>query len=435
MTVIPASIHSETSQANVKKMKRNIIVAALMGLGGLTLSAADGNPAARVWQFDFLSGKLSPGMTRVMPTNLYSSASKWGFDLGFAATNLPDGGVTSDRPFFFSVSLPEGNYRVTATFGDKSGATTNTVKAEARRLLLENVVAGTGETATRSFLVNTRTPNYPGGKVHLKSREAANEALTWDDKLTLEFNGPRLVLRTLEIAPANPTSIIFIAGDSTVCDQPLEPWNSWGQMLPRFFNDQIAVANYAESGESIKSSLAAHRFDKIFSLIRPGDYLFVQFGHNDMKDKSADALGTYKSNLGKIVALTRAKGATPVLVTSMERKAGVIAPTLAGYPDAVRDLAREAGVTVIDLNAMSLQLYRALGPHLGIAFQDGTHHNNYGSYELARCVVEGIRQNMPGLAKFLAADVSNFDPAKPDDVKTFNLPASSLRDSTKPEGN
>ena len=81
----------------------------------------------------------------------------------------------------------------------------------------------------------------------------------------------------------------------------------------------------------------------------------------------------------------------------------------------MRDVAREDGVALIDLNAMSLKLYRALGPNLALAFQDGTHHNNYGSYELARCVAEGIRQDKLGLAKFLAADVPPFDPARPDD--------------------
>jgi lysophospholipase L1-like esterase len=350
-------------------------------------------------------------------------------------TNLPAGGVTGGRPFFFSVALPEGNYRVTATFGDPSGSTTNTVKAEARRLMLENVVTANGEIVRDSFVVNTRTANYPGGKVHLKTREQVNEALTWDEKLTLEFNGGRPVLRELEISLATNVTTVFLAGDSTVCDQPLEPWNSWGQMLPRFFNEHVAVANYAESGESIRTSLAAHRFDKIFSLLRPGDYLFMQFGHNDMKDKATNALAVYKSNLEKIVAKTRSLGATPVLVTSMERKAGVHGPTLAGYPDAVREVARSEGVPLIDLNVASLKFYRALGNNLDLAFQDGTHHNNYGSYELARCVVEGLRQNRLGLVKCFAADVPAFDPAKPDDVKSFHLPESPLHDNGKPEGN
>ena len=416
-------------------MKRTRIIASAVWLLALAPAGAVEVAAAPAWEFGFSAGRSIPGAVPVMATSVYSRAAGWGIDLGDGVTNLPAGGVTGGRPFFFSVALPEGNYRVTATFGSPSGSTTNTVKAEARRLLLEQVVTTNGQFVERSFVVNTRTVNYPGGQVHLKPREQTNETLTWDEKLTLEFTGGRPFLRALKIAPATNVTTVFLAGDSTVCDQPLEPWNSWGQMLPRFFNDHVAVANYAESGESIRTSLAAHRFDKIFSLLRPGDYLFVQFGHNDMKDKATNALAGYQSNLKKIVAQTRARGATPVLVTPMERKAGVNGPTLAGYPDAVREVARAEGVALIDLNAASLKLYRALGANLGLAFQDGTHHNNYGSYELARCVVEGIRQNRLGLEKCLATDVPVFDPAKPDDVKTFHFPESPLRDNAKPEGN
>jgi lysophospholipase L1-like esterase len=391
-------------------------------LSAIQLSAAE-------WKFDFVS---HPELT-----NSFSKESGHGVDLGTSASEAPGGGVTSAKSFFFSVAVPEGNYRVTATFGDKSGATTNYVKSEARRLMLENVKTAKGEFATRSFIANTRTPDYPGGKVHLKlPREVTSEAVLWDDKLTLEFLGPRVVLRSLEITPVANVTTVYIAGDSTVCDQPLEPWNSWGQMLPRFFDENIAVANYAESGESIKSSLGAHRFDKIWSVIKPGDYLFVQFGHNDMKDKATNALAVYKSNLEKIVATARAHGATPVLVTSMERKGGVHGPTLAGYPEAVREVAREQGTALIDLNAMSVKFYQALGQDIGLAFQDGTHHNNYGSYELAKCVVEGIKENKLELANHLARDLTPFDPSKPDEVKTFFMPASPMRDpAAKPEGN
>jgi lysophospholipase L1-like esterase len=369
-------------------------------------------------------------------TNSYSEETGYGFDLGTSVTNVSGGGVASDRPFFFSVAVPEGNYQVVAEFGDRSGATTNYVKAEARRLMVEGARTSKGEFVVRQFNVNTRTPEYSGGKVHLKApRELTTEKVLWDNKLTLEFNGPRVVLHRLDIVPVTNVTTVFIAGDSTVCDQPLEPWNSWGQMLPRFFNVGVAVANYAESGESIRSSLGAHRFDKIWSLIRPGDFLFVQFGHNDMKDKATNALAVYKANLKEIVVKTRAHGATPVLVTSMERKAGVNGLTLAGYPDTVRAVAREEKAALIDLNAVSLIFYRALGKDIGVAFQDGTHHNNYGSYELARCVVEGIKANKLELVKYLATDVATFDPTKPDDAKSFYMPESPMRDTVKPEGN
>lgn len=366
----------------------------------------------------------------------YAETEKLGF--GWEAGSLVREGsnsVTSDKPFLFSVRLPEGSYQVTATFGDDAVASTNTVKAELRRLMVEQVVVPKAEAVTRSFVVNVRTPEITGeGHVKLKAREKESEMVNWDAKLTLEFNGTRPSLRRLEVKRVDvPT--VFLCGDSTVCDQPAEPWNSWGQMLPRFFGPEIAVANYAQSGESIKSSLGAKRFDKVFSVMKTNDWLFVQFGHNDMKDKATNALAVYKSNLKKIVARTRAKGATPVLVTSMERKAGTERDTLADYPQTVREVAKEEGVALIDLHAMSKVLYRALGKNLDLAFQDGTHHNNYGSYELARCVVEGIRSSVPALAKSLAADAKPFDPAQPDDPLQFQLPASRAVDNKKPDGN
>lgn len=205
-------------------------------------------------------------------------------------------------------------------------------------------------------------------------------------------------------------------------------------MLPRFFQPEIAIANHAESGETIANSLRAQRFEKVFSRMQPGDYLFVQFGHNDQKDKGTNALPTYQTNLKKVVARTRALGGTPVLVTSMERKNGVEQDTLAGYPQTVRDVAKAEGCALIDLNAMSRIFYKALGDDLGKAFQDGTHHNNYGSYELAKCVVEGIQQAKLPLAAFVVNDF-NFDPAKPDDVNKFEMAVSPTASKEKPLGN
>jgi lysophospholipase L1-like esterase len=395
-------------------------------------------------EFAFGNGKIKSGWIQVFPTNVYSDAAGYGFEPG-AAVVAGDGFVSSTNPFYFSVKLPEGNYRVTVTLGDPAGESTTTVKAELRRLMLEKVPAAAGKPVTRSFIVNLRTPQIAGlprqseaaagaGEVHLKPREKTNEWWAWDEKLTLEFNGRPPALQSLEIEKAAvPT--VFLLGDSTVCDQPTEPWNSWGQMLPRFFKPDIAIANHAESGETIASSLSAHRFDKVFSLMQPGDWLFLQFGHNDMKSRATNALELYRSNLKNAVVETRAKGGTPVLVTSMERKGGGEAPTLMGYPDAVREVAKEENCALIDLNAMSLVLYQALGTNIDRAFQDPTHHNNYGSYELAQCIVAGIRQAKLPLAKFIVDDFTGFDPAHPDPVDQFQMPASLRHSAVEPLGN
>lgn len=395
-------------------------------------------------QFDFGPGKVAPGCIQVVPTNIFSDAVGYGFEPDAMVTGIDRGGdnalrsdfITSDKPFYFSVALPERNYRVTVTLGDADGESTTTVKAELRRLMLQNVHTSRGRFATRTFTVNVRTPRIAGdGEVRLKSREKTTEKWAWDNKLTLEFNGARPCVCALDISPVDDLPTVYILGDSTVCDQPRPPWNSWGQMLPRFLKPDVVVANEAESGETLKDTLGRKRLDKVLSTMKAGDYLFIQFGHNDMKDKAPEALATYRKNLKLFVDRTRQKGGIPVLITSMERKAGVKHPTLEGYPAAVREVAKEEKTTLIDLNVMSLEFYRALGPDLGKAFQDGTHHNNYGSYELAKCIVEGIKQSNLPLAKAIVPDFTGFDPNHPDPVATFEIPVSPGMTTQKPLGN
>lgn len=408
-------------------MKYQIIV---MGFC-LTLGAVLAAPIDR--KFDFGDNPARSGWTSVSVTNLYSAEMGYGFENPVSLT-AGENFISSEKPFQFSVKLPEGNYAVAVTLGGAEQSVV-TIKAEARRLMLERVTVAPHAVSRRVFTVNVRRPEFgQGGRVRLKKRELDTEIITWDDRLTLEINGTNPSVQSLEITPTNvPT--VFLCGDSTVCDQPTEPWNSWGQMLPRFFQSGVAVANYAQSGESIKSSLSSKRFDKVFSLMKTNDWLLVQFGHNDMKDKATNALAVYKANLKQIVRQTREHGATPVLVTSMERKAGIEHDTLAGYPETVRDVAREDAVALIDLQAMSKVFYRALGHNLDKAFQDGAHHNNYGSYELARCLVEGIRSNVPSLEKYITSDGSSFDPAHPDDPDTFQMVVSPESSALKPDGN
>lgn len=430
--------------------KRLPLVLALFASALLSsIATADTNPPRTDWKFTFAPGKAEPAYTQVSPETLFTDKVGYGFEPGANVTVVDRGGdgpnrafITSEKPFFFSVAVPEGNYKVTVTLGDPKGESTTTIKAELRRLMVEKLHTASGEIATRSFIVNVRTPKIAGDReVHLKPREKTEELVDWDNKLTLEFNDARPCLCALEIAPADvPT--IYILGDSTVCDQPREPWNSWGQMLPRFFTDGVAVANHAESGESLRSSLGARRLAKVLSLMKPGDYLFIQYGHNDMKEKGpgVGAFTTYTADLKKFVDGAKSKGGTPVLVTSMNRKSldssGKIKNTLGDYPEAVRRVAKDENVPLIDLNAMSARLYEAWGPkNIGKAFQDGTHHNNYGSYELAKCIVEGIREDHLPIARFIAPDVGPFDPSHPDPVDGFSIPASPQFSTAKPEGN
>ncbi len=384
-------------------------------------------------------------LTKLAATDTFSAARGFGFDLGTAPS-------MEGKPFFFSVALPEGNFQVSITFGDAQAASVNTVKAESRRLVVESFATKPGEFLSRTFLVNIRNSavpppekNAPGGSaVVLNEREQGS--LSWDDKLTLEFNGAAPHVTAIAIEPVNcPT--VFVIGDSTVTDQRFEPGASWGQMLPRFLPG-VAVANHAESGETMKSFITGLRLAKVLSQIKAGDYLFMQFGHNDEKKNwpqtYVEAHTTYKAYLKILIAETRLHGATPVLVTSMQRRnfdaQGKIKNTHGDYPQAVREVAGEEKVALIDLERMSVALYESLGPDKApLAFSNGgkdvTHHNNYGAYELAKCVAQGIRDTGLPLAKSIAADFTGFDPAQPDSPDHFLLPASPMRSNLAPRGN
>ena len=433
----------------MKNVHHLLILALLVIVGSAAARVANGQTP--ILKFDFGPGKVAPGYTQVLQTTAYSKELGYGFEPGSNVSCVDRGGknamrgdlCTSDQPFFFSVALPEGNYNVTITFGDLQAETTTTVKAELRRLMLEEVHTAPGKFATRTFTINVRTPQIStGGEVKLKDREKTSEAWAWDEKLTLEFNNKRPSVSAIEIRRTNgPT--LFLLGDSTVCDQPGEPFNSWGQMLPRFFRPGIAIANHAESGESLKSSLGAKRLAKVLSLMKPGDYLFIQYGHNDEKEKGegVGAFTTYKASLKQFVAEARKRGGLPVLITPVHRRTfdeqGKITNSHGDFIEAVRQAAKEENVPLIDLNAMSKPLYEAWGPELSkraFAPNDGTHHNNYGSYELARCIVEGIKTDKLGLTKYLVTDVRPFDPSHPDPIDRFRVPASPQSAKVKPLG-
>lgn len=393
-------------------------------------------PARQAFVFgtDTAPARAQPG------AQAYSAQTGFGIEGPMPAVEAHSAGKT---PFFFTTDLPEGAYKVTVTFGGDAASDT-TVKAELRRLMLERVTVGAGKSTTRTFLVDIRTPAYPGGAVKLKPREAVQEARAWDSRLTLEFDGIPAI-RSLKIEPAKvPT--IYVLGDSTVADQPGEPYASWGQMLPRFFKPTVVVANHAESGESTFSAIATNRFEKIASRIRSGDYFLVQFGHNDQKSKDPDAEQKFKANLIDWVRRVKAKGATPVIITPMFRNrfSGDQAVDTAGaYPQRAREAAAETGALLIDLHARSKVLYEAMGPkgvdslfmhNADFSVKDGSHHGPYGAYELAKIVVQGLRDAKAPIAKAVVDDLPFYDPGKPTPEIQFKVPPSIAVADERPAG-
>ena len=445
-------------------MKRPpLFPALLLGLGLVTSTNAQS--AKTTYKFDFGSGKVAPGYTQVLPTNVYAPAAGYGFDFNTTATAvsrtgkdaLKDDFVTSDKPFYFSVNLPEGNYNVTVTLGDAQGASATMLKAESRRLLLEQTATAPGKFTTQTFTLNLKDRKIStGGEVSLKPRELTK--LDWDDKLTLEFNGSKTCLNAIEITPAQNAVTVYLAGNSTVVNQDDEPWAAWGQMIPRFFKPGVAIANHAESGLTLGSFLGSHRLEKVLSVIKPGDYLFIEFGHNDQKEKGPNdgAYKSYTERLKLFVSEAKKKGATPVILTSTARRnfdeaTGKNVNSLGDYPDAARKVAKEENVALIDLNQMTTQFYEAMGvedskkalvhypantyPGQTQALADNTHFNPYGAYEIAKCVVEGIKANKLGLAKFLRNDTPTFDPSHPDVLASWHWADSPKSTVVKPDGN
>lgn len=404
--------------------------------------------AAEDFKFAFGVGRAEAGYTRVTPQTQYASKRGYGY------LDPPAAG----KPAIFAVDVPEGNYDVTVRFGDASAATSTTLKAESRRLIVLGLETKPGQFETCTFTVNVRKPAISsGGEPMLNGREKGPPvAPDWDDHLTFEINGARPGVASIEIKPAKDVVTVFIAGDSTVTDQAHEPYAGWGQMLPRFFEQGVAVSNQAESGLALRSFERQKRLDKVLSMMKPGDYFFIQFGHNDQKDKAAGAgpFTTYKASLTHFVEAARSKGGIPVVITPMERRrwnGNEPSATLAEYAEAARQVASEERAPLIDLNAMSLKFYAAMGPEKSTqafvhypantypgqdkALHDDTHHNSYGGYELARCVVEGIKANVPDLAAHLRKDVGAFDPSRPDAPDQVAIPASPVSGPTeKPAG-
>ncbi|MQA33381.1 pectin esterase, partial [Modestobacter roseus] len=211
---------------------------------------------------------------------------------------------------------------------------------------------------------------------------------------------------------------VFVIGDSTasVYQANEGPRTGWGQALGLFTTENATVVDYAKSGASSKDYFDRGLFDRTLAEIQPGDYLLISFGHNDEKaddpSRYTDPYGTYQEYLQKYIDGARAKGATPVLVTSVERRrfddAGVAKTTHGEYPAAMRALGAEQGVAVVDLTAMSTDLWNELGPegtkdyflHVEPGeypnYPDGraddTHFQARGAIELARIVATSLAE-------------------------------------------
>lgn len=387
-------------------------------------------------------------LTKEQP--VYNETTGYGYDI------LPCPTKKSTHPFYFSVKVPDGNYKVRVVLGSKKRAATTTVRAEARRLMVENAQTRKGKTANYEFVVNKRTP-YINDKERVKIKEREKGTLTWDEKLTLEFNGDAPAVTSIHIERDDVCPTIYLCGNSTVTDQSAEPWASWGQMIPRWFNENVAIANHAESGLTAGTFIAQNRLAQVMSTLKQGDYVICEFGHNDEKEKGpgSGAWYHYSRNLKIFVDQVRSKGATIIFCTPTQRrnfdKKGKITNTHGDFPAAMCAVAQREHVEVIDLNGMTKTFFETLGvegskgalvhyPANTFSNQekplaDNTHFNPYGAYEVAKMVVQGMKDLHLPITQNLRSDFTSFNPSKPDAKEEFVWSPSQSADLVKPDGN
>ena len=395
------------------------------------------------FKFQFGAANAAPGYTPVPPTQMYSKEVGYGFEPGATVTVLA-GAITAAQPFLFSVAVPEGNYRVTVTLGDPTADAITTVKAESRRLMLERIRTAAGKFETRTFTVNVRTPKISNGdEVNLDSREmnlSTHEAISrdWDDKLTLQFSDSHPAVSAIEIQKVDDAVTVFITGDSTVTDQPGGAITTWGQNITRWFTSDVAVANHAESGETLKGFLKERRWEKLLDSVHQGDYVIIEFGCNDSKKSGpqniypnqdfsetyVDAGTTYKELLKQFAADVQKKGAFPIIASPSARRQDSKKPgSLQAYADAAIAVAKEINVPSIDLNSFGVELNDALGADSPKLFNDQTHPSEYGGYLQSKCIALGIKQDNLPLAKYIVDDLGDFNPQHPTPLlANFNLP-------------
>jgi lysophospholipase L1-like esterase len=370
---------------------KSFVSAALLSVAALVSVLPVNAASSANWKFDFGSGPVQSGYIQVLPSSAYNSTAGYGFasTSGLSSVNrgAPDNlrgdYITGSSAFKFSANVPPGNYNVTVITGDNAGTSDTSIKSEVERIIAQQL-------ATTSGQFNTYTIT-----LHIKS----------DGVLDLTFYGTAPKINAVEISPATSAITLFIAGDSTVCDQNSTVYAGWGQMFTSYLTQGVAVANYADSGESSTSFWNGFYVPNIQGKIKSGDYLFIQFGHNDEKSLT---LAQYKAGLKRYVDDAKAKGAKPVLITPLERdvwSGGTLTHSHGQYPATMQQLASETNTPCIDLTTMSYNLYVSMGQtNSKTLFVSGdlTHTNQTGALRIAGLVRDGVEQlNLSPLASYL----------------------------------
>ncbi|MFJ4691393.1 rhamnogalacturonan acetylesterase [Streptomyces sp. NPDC088766] len=288
--------------------------------------------------------------------------------------------------------VPPGTYDVKVLLGGEAASST-AVGGETRRALLPETAVAAGGRVARSFTVNVRTP------------EGEPTGADGTPGLDLVLGGSAPALADIRVTPARHPRQIFLVGDSTVCDQPGDPYSGWGQQLPQYLRKGVSVANHADSGESTVTYLGN---PQLWATVQPrihrGDLVLIQLAHNDKTTDEA----TYRANLETLVAGVRARGGEPVLLTPIVRRWFNADGTLnngtallvnglgVDHPAVVRSVAAAHDVPLIDLTARTKALVESLGVEGSKALylynekRDNTHTSVHGATVYAGLVRDGL---------------------------------------------
>ena len=394
--------------------------------------------AAENYKFDFGEGPVAAGYTQVKANTKYSDSQGYGFESGTVSSvdRLWDDDLTTDfltakGDMVFSVALPQGNYEVTFILGDGENESETTVWAENRKLMLDRITLAGGVFSRQTVSLRRMETRSMDGSVTMSIKDREKDYRTWDKKLTFVISGKAPAVAGIEIKRNDNVTTLWLCGNSTVVDQIMAPWAGWGQMAPGFFKSSLAIANYAESGLTASGFYSMKRLAKILSEVKKGDFVTVQFAHNDQKNQND--VNNYEATLTKYANEIKAKGATPLFVTSTARQIETDPKTaVGGLPERMRALGKKLGVTVLDLNQHSITLGKALGGNKEKMYMytasDKTHFCEYGAYELARANIEEIKAKVPELAKHLRDDHEAFDSSKPDPLDVLTRAKTPITD-------
>jgi DNA sulfur modification protein DndE len=252
----------------------------------------------------------------------------------------------------------------------------------------------------------------------------------------LYYTGAFMLLAFLSAFTQKGRITVYTIGDSTMADKDTtgNPERGWGQALPLFFNaSEVVIENHAKNGRSTKSFIDEGRWDAVVNKLQKGDYVFMQFGHNDEKQERpevyADPRGAYRSNLARFVKETQAKGAYPVLMTPIVRRHfdenGILKNSHGEYPDAVRKLAETLNIPMIDMEVKTRNMIELLGaeeskklfvwfdkgvyPKFPEGKKDDTHLNWDGAVAVAQLAVAGIAEQHLPIARYLNPNASGIN--------------------------